>query len=264
MNTNSKVMMYDDNCPLCNAYTNAFVKMGLLDVAGRQPLSQVDKAIISRLDKHKSRNEIPLLDTATNQAWYGLDAMLEVISGKYPFVKKVANIAFVKWFLFRLYKLISYNRKVIVAVPKSNSPFNCTPDFNKKYRLAFLLLVTVACVAFISPAYQFFSVKFSMNINLQQAYLGFTVLWLTLFMIPKLVNSSMAFHYWGQLAMLCLLSVLLTLPLIVIGNIVAISTLIKGLYFFCMFTFLLKEVLRRKVYLKSILEYSKRPLSQLK
>lgn len=264
MNNHTKVMVYDDNCPLCNAYTTAFVKMGLLEANGRQAFSEATANIMCRLDASKSKNEIPLLDTESNQTWYGLDAMLEVISAKYPLVKKLANIKPVKWFLLRLYKLISYNRKVIVAIPKINSKYDCTPDFNIKYRLAFLLIVCCICAAFISPAFQFFNVKAIVNVSLQQVYFGFAMLWVVFFAVPKIINSTMAYHYWGQIAMICLLTVLLTLPLILIGKIVLLSSLVKGLYVLCLLTFIIKDALRRRIYLLSIINFSKRPLAQLK
>jgi predicted DCC family thiol-disulfide oxidoreductase YuxK len=264
MTSNNKVMVYDDNCPLCNAYTSAFIKIGLLEANGRQAFSEATTNIMYRLDAHKSRNEIPLLDTVTNETWYGLDAMLEVISAKYPLVKKLANIAPIKWFLLRLYKLISYNRKVIVAVPKTNSTYDCTPDFNSKYRLSFLLIVSCICSAFISPAYQFFSVSAIANISLKQVYLAVIILWLIIFIVPKIVNPLMAYHYWGQLAMLCLISILLTLPLMIIGKIVLLSSVVKGLYVLCLLAFVIKEALRRRIYLLSVIDFSKRPLAQLK
>ncbi|MFC4231059.1 hypothetical protein ACFOW1_04100 [Parasediminibacterium paludis] len=53
MKNHAKVMVYDDNCPLCNAYTSAFVKMGLLEANGRKAFSQVSDSIMCKLDTHK-------------------------------------------------------------------------------------------------------------------------------------------------------------------------------------------------------------------
>ncbi len=264
MTANNKVMVYDDNCPLCNAYTSAFVKIGLLEANGRKAFSQATDSIMCKLDTHKSKNEIPLLDTTTNQTWYGLDAMLEVISVKFPLVKRVANIAPVKWCLQRLYKLISYNRKVIVAVPKTNSKYDCTPDFNAKYRFVFLILVTVFTAACTSPFYKFFNVQSIVNIALQQVYLGFGVLFLVAFALPKLLHNAMAYHYWGQIAMVSLLSLLLTLPLFFVGQILVLPTFVKGLYLLGLPAFMVKEIKRRINYLHSVIDCSIRPLAQLK
>jgi predicted DCC family thiol-disulfide oxidoreductase YuxK len=264
MKRNSKVMVYDDNCPLCNAYTSAFVKIGLLEANGRKAFSQATDSIMCKLDTHKSKNEIPLLDTTTNQTWYGLDAMLEVISVKFPLVKRVANIAPIKWFLLRLYKLISYNRKVIVAVPKTNSKYDCTPDFNAKYRFVFLLFVTLFTIVCIKPLHYFFNVQSIANTALQQVYLGFGGLFLVAFVLPKLLHNTMAYHYWGQIAMVSLLSMLLILPLFFVGQILALTTFVKSLYLLGLLAFMVKEIRRRITYLRSVIDWGKRPLAQLK
>jgi predicted DCC family thiol-disulfide oxidoreductase YuxK len=264
MIANNKVMVYDDNCPLCNAYTSAFVKIGLLETNGRKAFSQATDSIMCKLDTHKSKNEIPLLDTVTNQTWYGLDAMLEVISVKFPLVKRVANIKPIKWFLQRIYKLISYNRKVIVAVPKTNSKYDCTPDFNAKYRLVFLLFVTLFTIACIKPLYYFFNVQSTANTALQQVYLGFGGLFLVAFVLPKLLHNAMSYHYWGQIAMVSLLSLLLTLPLLFAGQILLLPAFVKGFYLLGLLAFMIKEIRRRITYLHSVIDWSKRPLAQLK
>lgn len=264
MTIKNKVMVYDDNCPLCNAYTSAFVKIGLLEANGRKAFSEATDSIMCKLDAHKSKNEIPLLDTSTNQTWYGLDAMLEVISIKFPIVKRLANIAPIKWYLQRLYKLTSFNRKVIVAVPKTNNKHDCTPDFSAKYRLLFLILVTVFTVACISPFYNFFNLQSVANIALQQVYIGFAIVLLVVFALPKLLHNAMAYHYWGQIAMVSLLSLLLTLPLFFIGQILVLPTLVKGLYLLGLLAFIVKEINRRFIYLRSVIDCSKRPLAQLK
>jgi predicted DCC family thiol-disulfide oxidoreductase YuxK len=264
MTINNKVMVYDDNCPLCNAYTNAFVKIGLLEANGRKAFSEATDSIMCKLDAHKSKNEIPLLDTVTNQTWYGLDAMLEVISVKFPLVKRVANIAPVKWCLQRLYKLISYNRKVIVAVPKTNSKYDCTPDFSAKYRLVFLVFVTLFTTVSIRPLYYFFNVQNISNIALQQVYIGFGILLLVAFALPKLLHNKMAYHYWGQIAMLSLLSLLLTLPLFFVSHMFVVPAFVKGLYILGLLVFMVKEINRRITFLHSLIDWSKRPLAQLK
>ncbi|MDI9363487.1 MAG: hypothetical protein QM541_00950 [Flavobacterium sp.] len=264
MTANTKVMVYDDNCALCNAYTSAFVKIGLLEANSRKAFSQVTDSVMCKLDANKSKNEIPLLDTVTNQTWYGLDAMLEVISVKFPLVKRVANIAPIKWFLLRLYKSISYNRKVIVAVPKTNSKYDCTPDFNAKYRLVFLLFVTLFTIASIKPLYYFFNVQSIANIALQQVHVGFFVLFLVAFALPKLLHNAMAYHYWGQIAMVSLLSILLTLPLFFARQILLLPSLVEGLYVLVLLAFMVKEIKRRTAYLHSVIDCSKRPLAQLK
>ena len=75
----NKIIIYDDNCPLCSAYTNAFVKTGFIDKEGRRDFSTISPELLKKIDLHKSVNEIPLVDIKSNQVWYGIDALLEVL-----------------------------------------------------------------------------------------------------------------------------------------------------------------------------------------
>jgi hypothetical protein len=52
----------------------------------------------------------------------------------------------VYWFLKKLYKLISYNRRIIVANTTTTScGIDCKPDYNFKYRFLFILLMMTGC-----------------------------------------------------------------------------------------------------------------------
>jgi predicted DCC family thiol-disulfide oxidoreductase YuxK len=107
-----RVLVYDDNCPFCTWYSGLFVKFGFLNPEGRKAFSEIDESLLSKINLDKSRNEIPLLDTSTNKVVYGIDALLEVLDHKLPFVRTVGNVAPVKWLLKKIYRLISYNRKM--------------------------------------------------------------------------------------------------------------------------------------------------------
>ena len=115
MKSNNKTLIYDDACPLCVWYTGAFVKSGLLTTEGRKAFSTCDTELLNAIDLERGKNEIPLIDIENKQVLYGIDAMLEVLGEKFPVIKTIGNVKPVNWFLKRLYKFISYNRKVIVA-----------------------------------------------------------------------------------------------------------------------------------------------------
>src|SRR5258705_8656470 len=134
----NKILVYDDNCPLCTWYSGLFVKYGFLDTDGRKPFSTLDDNLFSKIDFAKSRNEIPLLDTSTNKVVYGIDALLEILDQKIPFIKAAGNFAPLKWILKKVYKLISYNRKVIVAKKCGQGSIDCSPDNNYLYRFIFM------------------------------------------------------------------------------------------------------------------------------
>src|SRR5687768_1351216 len=142
MKTN-KILIYDDNCPLCTWYTGIFVKCGLLPAEGRKAFSVIDPALFDKIDFAKSRNEIPLIDTPTGKVFYGIDSLLEILDQKIPLIKRICNFKPLKWLLHKLYRFISYNRKVVVARKCSNGAIDCTPDFNYFYRILFMTVFLI-------------------------------------------------------------------------------------------------------------------------
>ena len=98
----------------------------------------------SQLDIDRSKDEIPLLDTAGGETIYGVDSLLYILGQRWPWMVKVANCSPINWLIRRLYKFVSYNRRVIVASQTPAGAFDCSPQFNYFYRylyLAFALLL---------------------------------------------------------------------------------------------------------------------------
>lgn len=150
-----KIILYDDNCPLCCWYTDAFVKTGLLTENGRQAFAEIDPdAIAQQLDLERSKDEIPLLDTQGGVTLYGIDSLLYILGQRWPWMVTIARWIPINWFLHRFYKFISYNRRVIVAAETPEGSFDCSPQFNYFYRyfyLAFVMLIgTWGATSFLS------------------------------------------------------------------------------------------------------------------
>ena len=96
----NKIIIYDDTCPMCSAYTKAFVQTGLIDSSGRKCFSAISPKILGEIDT--CRNEIPLIDTAVHTVKYGIDALLEILGARWPLIKTIGNAKPVNWFLKRL------------------------------------------------------------------------------------------------------------------------------------------------------------------
>jgi predicted DCC family thiol-disulfide oxidoreductase YuxK len=139
----NKVMLYDDNCPLCKAYTKFFVRAGFLQEKNRIAFSNVNQGEFN-IDWNRARHEIPLVDGDTKKVVYGIDALTEVLQQKIVVISFVMKIKFIYWFFKKMYKLISYNRRLIIADTTSNHcGFDCRPDYNLKYRLLLILILMV-------------------------------------------------------------------------------------------------------------------------
>src|SRR6266498_5340273 len=107
MGTNTKILLYDDYCPLCTWYSGLFVKYKLLNPESRVPFSRANIEILTSIDIEKAKDEIPLFDPKTQTTLYGIDALLEILGQKNAGIKSIGNFKPAKWFLKKLYKFIS-------------------------------------------------------------------------------------------------------------------------------------------------------------
>jgi predicted DCC family thiol-disulfide oxidoreductase YuxK len=214
MKQNNHVLVYDDTCPMCALYSGAFVKTGLLCAEGRQAFSNADTKVLAAIDLQRGKNEIPLLDKATQQVYYGIDALLEILGQKLPWVKTVGNWRPVKWFLYRLYRLITYNRRVIVAPAARPGTFDCTPDFNTRYRIYFLVLCLLLNTLLIGPLHPVLANSVFGGLSYGSLLLGHGLLVVFNTMLLAGLPRQTGLEYLGQVNMLATLFFLLCLPLL--------------------------------------------------
>lgn len=246
---NNKIIIYDDNCPLCAAYTNAFVKTGLLDKEGRQDFSSVPPELLANIDVQKSVNEIPLIDTKVNKVWYGIDALLELLGQKIPFIKTTGNLPPVKWLLQKLYKFISYNRRVIVAAAKKEG-FDCTPDFNVRYRFAFLLVFLLFNTWMLFPLQEYVLDKSIFNSNIVKLQAVHFIFVFINVCIGLSLKKREGFEYLGQINMIALMAMLFCIPVILVNKWFALPNgLFNSFYFGMLAFFVLHEYIRRMKYI---------------
>lgn len=248
MKTN-KILIYDDNCPLCTWYSGAFVKCGLLPAEGRRAFSVIDPVLFDKIDFAKSRNEIPLINTVNGKVFYGIDSLLEILSQRFPLIKKIGNFKPIKWFLSKLYKFISYNRKVVVARKCSNGAIDCAPDFSYFYRIIFMTVFLIFNTTMLIP---FHNVLFSglsfykiSMMELQLAHFGLVV---TNCLLACTFKKQKAIEYLGQVNMLALLVIIFLIPLLLFAKAFVMNETIVTAYLAFTAIFIFKEYLRRMDY----------------
>lgn len=243
------LLIYDDNCPLCQWYSGMFVKTGLLPARGRLPYSGISSELQTQIDIELGRNQIPLIDQQTGQVWYGIDALLEILGRRFAWIRSTGRQPVVYWLLTRLYRLISYNRKVVVASKCGAGQYDCAPDFSKFYRFLFLLLtllLNTGLLAMIHHTWLQHLPAYTMSMEqLQLMHFGFVGINLVLAVILK---RERAWEYLGQVTMLALLAQLLLLPLLCINVWIAIPAVYSYCYMGFVALFIFREYLRRMDY----------------
>jgi len=137
-NLDDKVIVYDDACPICKAYTAGFVKVGWLK--HRSGFAGATPEMLARIDLNRARHEIPLLDTQTGEVVYGLDALFLIIGEKWPVFRPLFRSRWFRALLYPLYQIITYNRRVIAGGRAPQTGFDCAPDVNLFYRWLYIFL----------------------------------------------------------------------------------------------------------------------------
>lgn len=214
-------LLYDEDCPMCNLYTAGFIKANMLDQNGRKAFVTLTDKELTYIDVDKAKNEIALVDTTNNTVFYGIDSLLQIIGTSFPWIQKVGNWKPINFFLKKLYKFISYNRKVIAPSKITDSnKLECTPDFNVHYRILYIVLATLftafalfqyaKLVPFLSNA------LFGKELALALGQIGFQYLFI------RKINKQDQLHYIGNLITVSVMGSLLLLPILILNQFVAL------------------------------------------
>ena len=144
-----KIIIYDDVCPLCKAYTNGFVNLGWLLPDHRVGFSKAPQELLEHIDIDRARHEIPLYDTQTKETLYGKEALFFILGEEFPVFKPLFQLRIFRFCIAGLYQLITYNRRIIAGSKAPADGFDCAPDFNGFYRWLYIGLATIAstCLA---------------------------------------------------------------------------------------------------------------------
>jgi predicted DCC family thiol-disulfide oxidoreductase YuxK len=241
------ILVYDDSCPLCAAYTRAFVKAGFLSKEERKAFSTIDTDFLATVNMDKGRNEIPLIDLQTKQVWYGIDALLEILDRRIPFIKLIGKIKPVNFLLKKIYKLISYNRRVIVAPAAKPISCDCTPDFNIKYRMAFMLFFLLFNSAVLLPIHTYITEdSFFETTTFMQLQTAHLLLVTDNILLALFIGGRKGIEYIGQVNMLALTVILLLFPLMAINKYIAVAnSFVTNFYLAGLTGFIIREYIRR-------------------
>jgi hypothetical protein len=203
-------LIYDNECPMCNLYSKGFTQCGMLDEDGREAFTEISVRNRTLVDFNRARNEIALVDHTRNKVVYGLDSLLLIIGNSFPLLEKIARIKPLYWFFKRLYSFVSYNRKQIIPSAKDDTETSCIPDFNLKYRIAYIAFVVIFSTYILS----LFSGR--MGFNLKPDFireltvcLG-QILWQTVFLRNYLKDKI--WDYLGNMMTVSLMGTLLLIP----------------------------------------------------
>jgi predicted DCC family thiol-disulfide oxidoreductase YuxK len=249
MKNDNYILIYDDKCPMCVAYTSLFVKCGILKASGRKSFTTVSPQLLSITNESRSKNEIPLINTANNKVYYGIDALLELLNTKIYGIKAIGKFTPLNYLLKKIYSLISYNRKVITAVTCGNNQYDCSPTLNYKWRSIFLAVFLVINTLMLFPVQKHVLANsiFS-NSNIFYTQILHTILVCTNIALAFSLPKQKAFEYLGQVNMLAILTITSLGLLMCVNKYFFVNTIFNNIWLLLWLFFIVNEYLRRMTY----------------
>jgi hypothetical protein len=121
---------------------NTFTATGMLDTDGRAPYQQMPDFAGPLIDRQRAVNEIALINKTTGQVTYGIESLFKIIANSFPFLRPLFNCKPFTTLMRKVYAFISYNRKVIIPTPTTDT-HTLQPTFRLRYRLAYLLFTAI-------------------------------------------------------------------------------------------------------------------------
>lgn len=235
-------IIYDDECPMCNVYTKAFIRTGMLDQNGREAFSELKNRSYD-LDLKRASNEIALVNKTDNTITYGIQSLFKIIGNSFPVFKPLFGVKPFQAFLIRCYFFISYNRKVIAPGKKFEGENSCIPSMNVKYRILYLIFAGV-CTSLILYYYSGLLYDFipSSTFGRELIICGGQIVFQAI--IVAYFQKDRIIHYLGNLMTISLGGAILLLPMFVLSHYIP-DSLPFLIYFLFVAGLMLLEHIRR-------------------
>jgi hypothetical protein len=148
------LILFDEECPMCRAYTQAFVRSGMLAKDGRAAYQSELETVCPVIDRQRAVNEIALVNTQNGEITYGVESLFKVIGNACPVFAPLFRFRPFAWLMGKVYAFISSNRRVIIPAGKKESTYAYQPTFKLHYRIAYLLLTWLG-TGYILTAYAY-------------------------------------------------------------------------------------------------------------
>ena len=234
----NQTLLYDEDCPLCRAYTSGFIKAGMLDENGKKSYCQLSDEEQKFIDVKRASNEIALVDNDNKTVIYGIDSLLKIIGYSFPWIAKIGNLKPIKIFLKKLYSFISYNRKVIIP-GKINKEIRlqCVPNFNYKYRILYILFAVIVSSYLIK--------KYIPTILVTKIIVILTLLISIQSILILKYSKDILLNYLGNFATSILFGSLLLVPILILKLFINLPSITFKIYSILIISVIIFDVFRR-------------------
>ncbi|SMD15462.1 DCC1-like thiol-disulfide oxidoreductase family protein [Pedobacter nyackensis] len=242
------LILFDEECPMCRMYTNAFVSTGLLDQDGRAAYQELPAQACPMVDRQRAANEIALVNQETGEVTYGIESLFKIFALMMPFLGPLFRFKPFIWLMSKVYAFIAYNRRVIVP-PAKGEGFQFQPTFKLHYRIAYLVFTWFVTSYILSSYTGLMGDLLPVGHAYREYFIcGGQILFQGLVII--LVNKEKTWAYLGNMMTISFAGALLLLPAMLLSVWFAISPVFYVVWFMAVAGLMLLEHIRRCSLLK--------------
>jgi len=238
------LILFDAECPMCKAYTKAFVNTGMLGHAGRASYQNAPENICPMINKQKAADEIALINLENGEVTYGVESLFKVIANAFPLFRPLFLFRPFIWLMSKVYAFIAYNRRVIIPAGADAGRYGFQPSFKMHYRFAYLIF-TWFCTGYILTAYAHLLAGVVNPGYHRREYLicGGQIIFQGI--VISTFAKSKFWDYLGNMMTISFAGSLLLLLPLVAGYLLKIPTPYFIIYFLCVAALMLAEHIRR-------------------
>jgi len=237
------LILFDEECPMCRAYTGAFVNSGLLEKDGRAAYQKLSPQACPMVDRQRAANEIALVNQETGEVTYGIESLFKIFALIIPFFGPLFKFKPFIWLMSKVYAFVAYNRRVIVP-PAKGEGFQYQPTFKLHYRIAYLIF-TWFVTSYILSLYTGLMKDLLPVGHVHREYFicGGQILFQGLVII--LVNKDKTWAYLGNMMTISFAGALLLLPALLLSVLFSLNPVFYAVWFLVVAGLMLLEHIRR-------------------
>ncbi len=242
---NNKLLI-DENCPMCTSYGKYFTKWKWIDQNTLLPYQEADDCIMAQIDAQRAKSEIAFFNPKTGYTYYGIDAMIQIVSQRKAWRYKLLTLPVIYNILRILYFFISYNRKVILPTRANPQKRDCTPPKHRVYQWAYILMVAILTGIMLNQFTHNITnlIGLPSNHYLFEYMLAFGQIgWQGI--VIQFIAKEKTLVYLGNMSSVSLMGAILLLPIIIIQSFLSIPEFGLIIYFFIVVSIMFFDHIRR-------------------
>lgn len=217
MISNHKLII-DKSCPMCSLYGNCFTKLGLVDQNTIVYYQNVNRKIFDQIDENRAKSEVALVHPRSGKTVYGVDAFLLILSNNSPFLKRLFQVKLIYFLLSKLYRFISFNRKVIAGSAMIDYERECAPPVHFPYRIVYLLIAALFTGFMVNGFTALLDAELSVaHLSWREYAVCFgQIVWQ--FAALSLIRPTKRLDYLGNMSTVSVIGGLLLIPLFIVDH----------------------------------------------